>query len=200
MNFIYPLSRYIKITQTYHSAHLGVDFGWNDGAYNHQPIVAIEDGYVVGCADGYSNTYPNQRIYGNYVNIKHDDNWFSMYGHLLKGLQRRLGSGFLHGAHHGVEDYHHRDDEGVHRLTQHGGNGRRGDEYPDHKILELGEEDAHKGTLLPRFQFIFSVPRQPFLRLRGGQSGGGTVKFFQCGFPVGMMPKCHLSSSLSVPK
>ena len=91
MNFIYPLSRYIKITQTYHSAHLGVDFGWNDGAYNHPPIVAIEDGYVVGCADGYANTYPNQRIYGNYVNIKHSDEWWSMYGHLLKGLTVKLG-------------------------------------------------------------------------------------------------------------
>ena len=91
MDFIYPCSRYVKITQTYHSAHLGVDFGWNDGAYCNQPILAIEDGWVVGCADGYANTYPNQRIYGNYVNIKHDDNWFSMYGHLLKGLTVKLG-------------------------------------------------------------------------------------------------------------
>ena len=86
MNFIYPLSRYIKITQVYHSGHLGLDFGWNDGIYNHQPIVAIEDGTVVGCADGYGNTYPNQRIYGNYVNISHGNGWYSMYGHLLKGI------------------------------------------------------------------------------------------------------------------
>ena len=86
MNFIYPLSRYIKITQVYWSGHLGVDFGWNDGAYCNQPIVAIEDGTVVGCADGYGNTYPNKRIYGNYVNIFHRDGWYSMYGHLLKGI------------------------------------------------------------------------------------------------------------------
>lgn len=86
MNFIYPLSRYIKITQVYHSGHLGIDFGWNDGAYCNQPIVAIEDGTVVGCADGYGNTYPNQRIYGNYVNISHGGGWWSMYGHLLKGI------------------------------------------------------------------------------------------------------------------
>ena len=86
MNFIYPLSRYIKITQVYWSGHLGVDFGWNDGAYCNQPIVAIEDGTVVGCADGYGNTYPNKRIYGNYVNISHGNGWFSMYGHLLKGI------------------------------------------------------------------------------------------------------------------
>lgn len=86
MNFIYPLSRYIKITQVYWSQHLGLDFGWNDGAYCNQPIVAIEDGTVVGCADGYGNTYPNQRIYGNYVNISHGGGWWSMYGHLLKGI------------------------------------------------------------------------------------------------------------------
>lgn len=86
MNFIYPLSRYIKITQVYWAQHLGIDYGWNDGAYCNQPIVAIEDGTVVGCADGYGNTYPNQKIYGNYVNISHGGGWWSMYGHLLKGI------------------------------------------------------------------------------------------------------------------
>lgn len=88
MNFIYPLSRYIKITQIYHSGHLGVDYGWNDGIYNHQPIVAIEDGTVVGCADGYDNTYGKSKIYGNYVNIDHGNGWWSLYGHLLKGSVR----------------------------------------------------------------------------------------------------------------
>lgn len=88
---IYPLSRYIKITQIYWSNHLGVDFGWSDGAYCNQPIVAIEDGIVVSCADGYGNTYPSQRIYGNYVCISHGDGWWSMYGHLAKGLTVRLG-------------------------------------------------------------------------------------------------------------
>jgi len=88
MNFIYPLSRYIKITQIYHSGHLGVDYGWNDGIYNHQPIVAIEDGTVVGCADGYDNTYGKSKIYGNYVNIDHGYGWYSLYGHLLKGSVR----------------------------------------------------------------------------------------------------------------
>lgn len=91
MNCIYPLSRYIKITQKYHSGHLGIDFGWNDGPYCNQPILAIEDGIVVSCADGYGNTYPGQRIYGNYVNIKHEGGWWSMYGHLLKGISVRTG-------------------------------------------------------------------------------------------------------------
>lgn len=91
MDFIYPVSRYLKITQGYWSGHLGVDFGWNDGIYCNQPIVAVEDGIVVGCADGWGNTYPSQRVYGNYVNLKHDDTWFSMYGHLLKGICVKTG-------------------------------------------------------------------------------------------------------------
>lgn len=86
MNFIYPLSRYLKITQKYHSGHLGIDFGWGDGLYCNQPIIAIEDGTVVGCADGYDNTYPDERIYGNYVNISHGGGYWSIYGHLLKGI------------------------------------------------------------------------------------------------------------------
>ena len=91
MNFVYPLSRYIKITQIYWSSHLGVDFGWNDGSYCNQPIIAIEDGIVVSCADGFGNTYPSQRIYGNYVCISHGSGWWSMYGHLLKGISVRQG-------------------------------------------------------------------------------------------------------------
>ena len=91
MNFIYPLSRYIKITQVYWSQHLGIDFGWNDGAYCNQPIVAIEDGTVVGCADGYGNTYPNQRIYGNYVNISHGGGWWSIFQLDITRQERVVG-------------------------------------------------------------------------------------------------------------
>jgi len=98
MALIYPLSVYLKITQIYHANHLGVDFGWNDypqGACN-QPIIAAESGIVLDCADGYGNTYPSRRIYGNYVNISHDikiggKNVYTMYGHLLKGLTVKKG-------------------------------------------------------------------------------------------------------------
>lgn len=97
MDLIYPLSVYLKITQGYHSQHLGVDFGWNDypqGACN-QGIISSEEGVVVDCADGYSNTYPNRRIYGNYVNIDHGtykgQRIFTMYGHLLKGIPVKKG-------------------------------------------------------------------------------------------------------------
>ncbi len=91
MNSIYPLSRYIKITQIYHPQHLGVDFGWNDGPYCNQPIVAIEDGVVDSCVDGYGNTYPNTKIYGNSVILSHGDGYWSVYAHLLKGLTVKKG-------------------------------------------------------------------------------------------------------------
>lgn len=97
MDLIYPLSVYLKITQGYHSQHLGIDFGWNDypqGACN-QGIISSEEGVVVDCADGYGNTYPNRRIYGNYVNIDHGtyngQRIFTMYGHLLKGIPVKKG-------------------------------------------------------------------------------------------------------------
>ena len=88
MNFIFPLSTYLKITQIYHSNHLGIDFGWHDmsPAYNNQAIVAAESGTVVECGDGYGNTYPNKRIYGNYVIISHGDGYWTVYGHLFPGL------------------------------------------------------------------------------------------------------------------
>lgn len=88
MQFIFPLSTYLKITQVYHSAHLGIDFGWHDmnPAYNNQAIVAAEAGTVIDCGDGYGNTYPNRRIYGNYVIISHGQGYWTVYGHLLKGL------------------------------------------------------------------------------------------------------------------
>ena len=93
MQFIFPLSTYLKITQVYHSAHLGIDFGWHDmnPTFNNQAIVAAEAGTVIDCGDGYGNTYPNQRIYGNYVIISHGQGYWTVYGHLLKGLAVKKG-------------------------------------------------------------------------------------------------------------
>lgn len=93
MDFIFPLSVYLKVTQIYHENHLGIDFGWNDypqGACN-QAIISAEAGTVVDCADGFGNTYPSRRIYGNYVIISHGDGYYTLYGHLLKGLLVKKG-------------------------------------------------------------------------------------------------------------
>ena len=87
MVYIYPVSRYLKITQIYHSNHLGLDFGWHDmsPSFIHQPIVACADGVVVAAVDGYGNTYPYNKIYGNYVDVKHPDGNYTRYAHLMKG-------------------------------------------------------------------------------------------------------------------
>lgn len=93
--FIYPVTQYLTITQGFHLSgkiHRGLDFGWNNtaapGSIN-QPICAAEGGTVVTAVDGYGNT-PKTRIYGNYVIISHGGYW-TVYGHLLKGINVRKG-------------------------------------------------------------------------------------------------------------
>lgn len=93
--FIYPVTQYLTITQGFHlsgKVHRGLDFGWNNtaapGSIN-QPICAAEGGTVVTAVDGYGNT-PKTRIYGNYVIISHGGYW-TVYGHLLKGINVRKG-------------------------------------------------------------------------------------------------------------
>lgn len=95
MNYIFPLSQYLTITQGFHSKHLGMDFGWTSNyegqSYSHQAIIAAEEGTVVERADGWGNTYPSKRIYGNYVMLKHDDGNYTVYGHLQKGVLVKKG-------------------------------------------------------------------------------------------------------------
>ncbi len=93
LNPIFPTQNYLTITQGYHSAHVGNDYGWTTrvtGGCN-QPIVAVEAGTVTTAVDGYANTYPNSRIYGNYVIISHGGGVYSLYGHLLKGITVKKG-------------------------------------------------------------------------------------------------------------
>lgn len=99
MNFMFPLGNYLTITQGYKSTHVGNDYGWNSkipGA-NNQPIIAAEAGTVITAVDGYGNTYPNNRIYGNYIIISHGNGWYTLYGHLLKGLAVRKGQQVIKG-------------------------------------------------------------------------------------------------------
>ncbi len=88
MNFMFPLANYLTITQGYKPSHVGNDYGWTSkvAGGNNQPIIAAEAGTVITAVDGYGNTYPNKRIYGNYVIISHGGGWYTLYGHLLKGL------------------------------------------------------------------------------------------------------------------
>ena len=93
MNFIFPIGKYLTITQGFKSSHVGNDYGWNKdivGAKG-QPIIAVESGTVTTAVDGYGNTYPNSRIYGNYVIVSHGSGWYSLYGHLAKGITVKKG-------------------------------------------------------------------------------------------------------------
>ena len=91
-DMIYPLSSYIRITQVYWAQHLGIDFGWWTN-YSNQELVAIEDGTVIDVVDGWGNTYPSRRIYGNYVILDHGGGVYSLYGHLLEGVKNYVKKG-----------------------------------------------------------------------------------------------------------
>lgn len=95
LEFIYPISIYLTITQGYHltgKVHRGLDFGWNSAVKGskNQPIISAEAGTVLSAVDGYGNT-PNTRIYGNYVIIDHGNKYYTVYGHLEKGLNVKRG-------------------------------------------------------------------------------------------------------------
>lgn len=74
-----------EITQGFHSGHKGMDIvnknytlGW---------LIAHSAGTVVGVEKNCNyNTYPNgECIYGNYVKIRHDDGYYTLYGHIAYG-------------------------------------------------------------------------------------------------------------------
>lgn len=79
-----------QITQAYGNGHTGIDIigkeGWPD-------IIAHSDGVVVACVDGKNNDTKTKGVnqYGNYVLIKHDNNMYTLYAHLEKGLKVKKG-------------------------------------------------------------------------------------------------------------
>lgn len=94
MQYIFPLSKYLTITQGFKSSHLGIDFGYNSNPpeANGQAIIAAEAGTVKERADGYGNTYKSgNKIYGNYVIIDHGSNNYTVYGHMAIGVKVKVG-------------------------------------------------------------------------------------------------------------
>lgn len=91
MDYIFPLSEYLTITQVFKSSHLGLDFGWTSG-HSGQTIIAAEEGVVYERADGWGNTYKQgKKIYGNYVIIKHPNGDYTVYGHMATGVLVKKG-------------------------------------------------------------------------------------------------------------
>lgn len=74
-----------EITQGYSSNHKGVDIV--GAGYTLQWEVAHTDGEVVEVVNNCNyNTYPNgDHIYGNYVKIRHDNGYYTLYGHIAYG-------------------------------------------------------------------------------------------------------------------
>lgn len=79
-----------QITKKYGNGHTGVDVigkeGWPD-------IIAHSDGTIVAIQDGRDNNIKTTGVaqYGNYVQIKHANDMYTLYAHLEKGLKVKKG-------------------------------------------------------------------------------------------------------------
>ncbi len=79
-----------QITQKYGNGHTGIDIIGKEGL---PEIIAHSDGVVFACVDGKYNDIKTTGVnqYGNYVQIKHANNMYTLYAHLEKGLKVKKG-------------------------------------------------------------------------------------------------------------
>ena len=80
-----------KITEGYGKNHTGVDIIGTTGGPSY--IKAHSAGQVYNIVDGKNNAKGTTGIasYGNYIQIKHKDGYFTLYAHLEKGLKLKKG-------------------------------------------------------------------------------------------------------------
>ncbi len=64
------------------SCHGGIDYDVRDDG---DEIVAAADGVVEVAENGWSNTLRRKRVYGNYIQVLHDNGYRTLYGHLKNG-------------------------------------------------------------------------------------------------------------------
>lgn len=69
-----------RITQGYHSGHKAVDLVKHYSQLDY--ITAHSDGVVVAYRNNYTTTDKTGNSYGNYVKIKHDNNYYTLYAHM----------------------------------------------------------------------------------------------------------------------
>lgn len=69
-----------RITQGCHSKHMAVDLVKYFSELDY--ITAHSDGVVVAYRNNYATTDKTGNSYGNYVKIKHDNNYYTLYAHL----------------------------------------------------------------------------------------------------------------------
>ena len=85
MKLTYPVN-YIGITQSYSSTHKGLDLGWH--ITTKIPIYASEDGLIVEVRKTYKTKDKTGSSYGNYIVIKHNSTYSTLYAHLRYGSVR----------------------------------------------------------------------------------------------------------------
>jgi len=64
------------------ACHGGIDYDVRDDG---DGIFATAEGVVEIAEDGWANTYHGRRVYGNYVQIRHNNSYRTIYGHLKIG-------------------------------------------------------------------------------------------------------------------
>lgn len=80
-----------KITANYETNHVGIDLiGTTKGS---SYITAHSDGIIYQIIDGKNNDTKTKGIdtYGNYIQIKHKNGYYTLYAHLEKGLKLKKG-------------------------------------------------------------------------------------------------------------
>lgn len=82
----YPVN-YIAITQYFKKGvHNGIDLGWSSSHGGmEQPIYAAETGEVVSVRSNYNTTDASGGSYGNYVKLKHENGFSTLYAHMKYG-------------------------------------------------------------------------------------------------------------------
>lgn len=80
-----------KITENYSKNHVGVDLVGTTGGPSY--IKSHSAGTIYNIVDGKNNDKNSKGVasYGNYIQIKHKDNYYTLYAHLEKGLKLKKG-------------------------------------------------------------------------------------------------------------
>lgn len=80
-----------KITANYGKNHVGIDLVGTTKGLSY--ITAHSDGIIYQIIDGKNNDKKTKGTdtYGNYVQIKHKDGYYTLYAHLEKGLKLKKG-------------------------------------------------------------------------------------------------------------
>ena len=84
-------SKKCEITQYYNNNHQALDIVGEN--YTLDYITAHSDGKIVLIQDGYNNMKGStgNKGYGNFIKLKHDGNYYTLYAHMKKGLNFKNG-------------------------------------------------------------------------------------------------------------